>query len=78
MIGSRCWMLGSRESLLLIIISLASLGFGGNLSHCSLSIFPPSYLFSNEIVNDIHTMLCPIKVNSNTTELTVHTSCYCV
>ena len=22
-------------------------------------------------------MLCPIKVNSNTIELTVHTSCYC-
>ena len=43
MIGSRCWMLGSRESLFLIIIILASLGFGGNLSHCSSSIFPPSY-----------------------------------
>ena len=43
MIGSRCWMLGSGESLLLIIFSLASLGFGGNLSHCSLLIFPPSY-----------------------------------
>ena len=23
-------------------------------------------------------MLCPIKVNSNTIELTVHSSCYCV
>ena len=23
-------------------------------------------------------MLCPIKVNSKTIELTVHTSCYCV
>ena len=23
-------------------------------------------------------MLCPIKVNSNTIELTLHTSCYCV
>ena len=23
-------------------------------------------------------MLCPIKVNSNTIELTMHTSCYCV
>ena len=23
-------------------------------------------------------MLCPIKVNSNTIELTAHTSCYCV
>ena len=23
-------------------------------------------------------MLCPMKVNSNTIELTVHTSCYCV
>ena len=23
-------------------------------------------------------MLCPIKVNSNTIELRVHTSCYCV
>ena len=26
-----------------IIFSLASLGFGGDLSQCSLSIFPPSY-----------------------------------
>ena len=25
-----------------------------------------------------HTILCTIKVNSNTIELTVHTSCYCV
>ena len=33
---------------------------------------------SNEIVNDINTMLCPIKSNSNTIELTVHTSSYCV
>ena len=33
---------------------------------------------SNEIVNDINTMLCPIKVNSNTFKLTVQTSCYCV
>ena len=24
------------------------------------------------------TMSCPIKVDSNTIELTVHTSCYCV
>ena len=29
---------------------------------------------SNEMVIDINTMLCPIKVNSNTIELTVHTS----
>ena len=36
-------MLRSRESLLLIIFSFASLGFGGNLSHFSLLIFPPSY-----------------------------------
>ena len=27
---------------------------------------------------DTNTMLCPIKVNSNTIELAVHTSCYCV
>ena len=27
---------------------------------------------------DINTMLCPMKVNSNTIELTVHTSCYCI
>ena len=27
---------------------------------------------------DINTMSCPIKSNSNTIELTVHTSCYCV
>ena len=35
-------------------------------------------LISNEIVIDINIMSCPIKVNSNTIELTVHTSCYCV
>ena len=35
-------------------------------------------LISNEIVNDINTMLCPIKVTSNPIELTVHTSSYCV
>ena len=29
----------------------------------------------NEIINYINTMLCPIKVNSKTIELTVHTSC---
>ena len=33
---------------------------------------------SNEIVNDINIMLCSIKVNSNTVELTVQTFCYCV
>ena len=27
---------------------------------------------------DINTMLCPIRFNSNTIELTVHTACYCV
>ena len=32
----------------------------------------------NEIVNDINTMWCPIKVNSKTMELTAHTSCYCL
>ena len=26
----------------------------------------------------INTVLCPIKVNSNTIEVTMHTSCYCV
>ena len=33
---------------------------------------------SNKIVIDINTMSCPFKVNSNTIELSVHTSCYCV
>ena len=28
------------------------------------------------ILNDINTMSCPIENNSNTIELTVHTSCY--
>ena len=35
------------------------------------------YLYS-EILSYINTMSCPIKVNSNTIELIVHTSCYCV
>ena len=30
------------------------------------------------ILNDINTMLCPIKNNSNTIELTVHRTCYWV
>ena len=30
------------------------------------------------VVGIINTMLYPIKFNSNTIELTVHTSCYCV
>ena len=29
-------------------------------------------------VSPINTMSCPIKVNNNTIELTVRTSCYCV
>ena len=29
-----------------------------------------------KILNDKNTMLCPIKNNGNTIELTVHTSCY--
>ena len=32
----------------------------------------------NVIVIDVNTMLCPINVNSNTIELTVHTSCDCI
>ena len=35
------------------------------------------YLY-NQILIDINTMLCPIKVNSNTIEITVHPSCYCI
>ena len=34
------------------------------------------YWISNEIINDLNTMSCPIKVNSNSIELTVHTSCF--
>ena len=33
---------------------------------------------THKIIIDINTMSCPIKVNGNTIELTVHTSCYCV
>ena len=36
------------------------------------------YWISNVILNDINTMLCPIQVDSNTIELTVHTCCYYV
>ena len=52
-------------------------GLQGALSY---TIQPAIYLFliSNEIVNDLNTMSFPIKVNSNTIELTGHTSCYCV
>ena len=31
--------------------------------------------FLMNILNDINTMSCPIKINSNTIKLTVHTSC---
>ena len=36
------------------------------------------YWISIEIISDINTMLCPIKVKRNTIELTVHTFCYCI
>ena len=38
------------------------------------------YLYNEFLMklNDVNTMLCPIKVNSYTIELTVHTSCYCI
>ena len=32
--------------------------------------------FLMRILNDINIMLCPIKSDSNTIELTVHASCY--
>ena len=35
-------------------------------------------LDEENILNDINTMLCPVKNNSNKIELTVHTSCYWV
>ena len=35
-------------------------------------------ILAAEILIDLNAMLCPIKVNSNTIELTVHTSCDCV
>ena len=34
--------------------------------------------FLMKFIDDINTMLCPIIINSNTIELTVHTSWYCV
>ena len=34
--------------------------------------------FLMKFIDDINTMLCLIKVNSNTIELNVHTSCDCV
>ena len=40
--------------------------------------FDENFWISNEIVIDTNTMLCPIKVNSNTIELEVHTYCYCI
>ena len=39
------------------------------------------YLYNELLMNilhDINTVSCTIKVNSNTIELTMHTSCYCV
>ena len=32
--------------------------------------------FQMNILNDMNTLSCPSKNNSNTIELTVHTSCY--
>ena len=37
-----------------------------------------TYWISNEIVNNINIMSCPIKLNSNTIELTVHPPCFCI
>ena len=40
--------------------SLASLGFGGNLSHCSLSIFPPSYLDQTNTIIMVSQLRCTV------------------
>ena len=39
-----------------------------------------SHMFhlNTEILYQINTVLCPIKVNSNAIKLSVHTSCYCI
>ena len=43
-----------------------------------MQFIPQCNEFLMNIINDINTMLCPIKNNSNTIELTVPTSCYWV
>ena len=49
------------------------------LSVLSVSLFLCGYPVTyNQILSSINIMLCPIKVNINTIELIVHTSCYCV
>ena len=86
----RYLFLHSSESSLQIVSSIVFL-CKNEFLHLSIWFNPAVYWFnywrylfsiiwwtSNEILNDIKTMLCPIKVNSNTIELTLHTSCYCV
>ena len=49
------------------------LGLSWPALHINIDVY-----ISIEIVNYINTLSCIIKVNCNTIELTVHTSCYCV
>ena len=41
-------------------------------------LISPSQHYKESGSNAKNTMLCPIKVNSDTIELIVHISCYCV
>ena len=41
-----------------------------------LNVDPLVYIDSSMILYQINTVMCSIKVNSNTIELTVHTFCY--
>ena len=48
-----------------------------NENYPSLHVGACMYWY-NEILYHTHTMLCSIKVNSNSIDLTLHTSCYCI
>ena len=72
MVGSRsCHRIQNKSPP--IIFSLASLGLGGILSQFVLELYRRKWQGGN-----INTMLCPMNVNSNTIELTVRTSFYCI
>ena len=43
-----------------------------------VNTYLPQEFFTLYSEDNINTLLCPIICNSNTIELTVHTSCYCL
>ena len=52
--------------------------FNITCSKLRMLLFTVTTVWNTGETVDINTVLCPFKVSSNTIELTVQTSCYCV